>query len=71
MKLEARFEIEPRRVAYFVDQMEQRAHQPAEIAIETTRPDAAFCWVSGPAQQVMFLIGELAAQGEDALTSVN
>lgn len=77
MILEAEFNIRPSRMILVIAAMdvrrapEEEKGQPEQTpVIVLARAQGAKCLVKGEAQHVMFVIGEIAAQGEDGLTFV-
>jgi hypothetical protein len=64
-QLTALFKIEADRLAGMRAAQEQRAVQTLEVTVKSLSD--ALTEVRGRAQDVMFLIGEVAAQGEDCL----
>jgi hypothetical protein len=68
--LQAAFSISRARVETFIAAMNERTGSPVNVRVLDLAGSAAHCLVSGPAQDVSHVIGEVAAQGEAALMSV-
>jgi hypothetical protein len=54
---------------FMINMMQARVGESCKCAVTTV--EAGLSRVTGPAQQVMFVIGEVAAHGEDGLIAVS
>lgn len=70
-QLVARFSIDPVRIKYMLDVMDQRTGSVTLVKIGESTVHNGASTVSGPAQDIMFLIGEVAANGEAGLIEVH
>lgn len=69
-QLVARFLMEPVTLKFIIDKMDQRTGSTTIVKIvQATVSDTTA--VSGPPQDIMFVIGEVASHGEDCLVDVH
>lgn len=70
-KLIAIFKADALRIAKMRNAMEKRTGSRCNAIIMGIQLSPGHCRATGPAQDVMFLIGEVASNGEDCLVAVS
>lgn len=67
MNLIAKFKMTAERLDALMVALDQRTSHHHKVDAENLANEPGYCMVGGAPQDVMFVIGEVAAQGEDCL----